>query len=129
MGNKNFTDVTKPSEIVQLLLNDEQLATLDTSAATGLSEKQAGKQPERTFETTDEPIRDLWNDEGDDFFGHSSTGGNGTAVVADIVDDENGTPGPRTTGTRGKKRKPGGTGAPRGRKPGAGKAKVANVGV
>ena len=32
VGNKTFTDVAKPSEIVQLLLNEDQLANLDTNA-------------------------------------------------------------------------------------------------
>jgi hypothetical protein len=44
VGNKNFTDVTKPSEIVQLLLNDDQLANLDSSNTSGSSSKKTGKQ-------------------------------------------------------------------------------------
>lgn len=107
VGNKSFTDVAKPSEIVQLLLNDEQLATLDTSAAPSLSSKQTGKQCDG-----EEPVRDLWNDEGDDFFGHSGPAAT-TGIVPEAGEDENGTPIPSA---RGKKRKPGAAGVTRGRK-------------
>jgi DNA helicase INO80 len=54
--------MTKPSEIVQLLLNDEQLANLDTNTLP--SNHMSAKAVEGT-------VRDLWNEEGDDFFGHS----------------------------------------------------------
>jgi len=111
VGTKNFTEVAKPSEIMQLLLNDEQLATLDTTAASGSS-----AQDVKT--SGDAAARDLWNEEGDDFFGHSGPNPAG----ADVADDENGSAPAPTTSTRGKKRKPGGTGAPRGRKPGKKKA-------
>ncbi|KAF5377629.1 hypothetical protein D9615_005291 [Tricholomella constricta] len=113
VGNKNFTDVTKPSEIVQLLLNDEQLATLNTSTAPQLP---GGQHPEGTSSAEKQ---DLWNDEEDNFFGHS---GPSAATLAQDRDD-NGTPIP--TSTRGKKRKPGATGAPRGRRP-TGKRKLAS---
>ncbi|KAJ6575249.1 SNF2 family N-terminal domain-containing protein [Mycena capillaripes] len=103
VGTKNFTEVAKPSEIMQLLLNDEQLAALDTTAPSAQDVKTSG----------DAAARDLWNEEGDDFFGHS--GPNPGSVGADVADDENGGPVP-TASTRGKKRKS--TGAPRGRKPG-----------
>jgi DNA helicase INO80 len=109
VGTKNFTEVAKPSEIMQLLLNDEQLATLDTTVTSAQDVKTSG----------DAAARDLWNEEGDDFFGHS--GPNSGLAGADVADDENGGPVP-TASTRGKKRKPGGTGAPRGRKPGRKKA-------
>ncbi|KAJ7706045.1 SNF2 family N-terminal domain-containing protein [Mycena rosella] len=111
VGTKNFTEVAKPSEIMQLLLNDEQLATLDTTAAQGPAIKPSG----------DAPARDLWNEEDDNdisFFGHSGPTA-ALAQVADPVEDENG--GPAPTATRGKKRK-NATGAPRGRKPGRKKA-------
>lgn len=121
VGNKNFTDVTKPSEIVQLLLNDDQLANLDTSTTTGLSAKKASKRPAVPDGDADgEPVRDLWNDEGDDFFGHSGMiGSNGGAT--EVAEDENPTPGPATS--RGKKRKGGTTSASRGRKTKNGKKK------
>ncbi|KAJ6604781.1 SNF2 family DNA-dependent ATPase [Mycena vulgaris] len=63
---------------------------------------------------------DLWNEEGDDFFGHSGpTAGPPQAAEAE---DEDGGPAPApAAATRGKKRKPP-TGAPRGRKPGKKKA-------
>ncbi|KAG6846025.1 hypothetical protein H0H87_011073 [Tephrocybe sp. NHM501043] len=107
VGNKNFTDVTKPSEIVQLLLNDEQLATLSSSAsqAPGSQSDVAPAEGEKK-----PPVQDLWNDEEDNFFGHS-------ASLAPAPDgDDQGIP--IATSTRGKKRKAGATGAPRGRRPG-----------
>jgi chromatin-remodeling ATPase INO80 len=104
VGNKNFTDVTKPSEIVSLLLNDDQLANF-SSSATGLSESNPDKRPAGGH-PNEEPVRDLWNEEGDDFFGHSAATG-----ARDGMEDENNTPGP----SRGKKKN---NGASRGRKPG-----------
>jgi chromatin-remodeling ATPase INO80 len=113
VGNKNFTEVTKPSEIVQLLLNDDQLANLNTSG--DLSAKQAGKRPAGPDDGNGngKPMRDLWDEEGDDFFGHS-----GAAGTAELVEDDKdaGTPVPSVS--VGKKRK-GPTGAPRGRRPGS----------
>ncbi|KAG6842554.1 hypothetical protein C0991_000080 [Blastosporella zonata] len=106
VGNKNFTDVTKPSEIVQLLLNDEQLATLSTSA----SQVPGGHSDAAAKEGEKKPAQDLWNDDEDNFFGHM-------APLASVADgDDQGTP--ISTSTRGKKRKTGTTGAPRGRRPG-----------
>lgn len=108
VGNKTFTDVTKPSEIVQLLLNDDQLANLDSTG--GLSAKQVGKL--RANDGAGDQGRDLWNDEGDDFFGHSTAPAG--ASIAEIFEEDKDTamvPMPR-------KRK-GPTGAPRGRRPGS----------
>ncbi|KAH8120417.1 SNF2 family N-terminal domain-containing protein [Phellopilus nigrolimitatus] len=105
VGNKQFTDVAKPNELVSLLLNDDELANLETQDP----DNSAG--PRRTSQA----VRDLWADEGDDFFGHS--GPPAGATVAEIADEEDVTPGPSGSGTRGKKRK-GPTGATRGRKPG-----------
>lgn len=113
VGNKSFTDVTKPSEIMQLLLNDDQLASLETSG--NLSAKQAGKRAARSNDTAGDQMRDLWNEEGDDFFGHAAPA---TAAAAEQVDEDKdaGTPVPSATTV--KKRK-GVTGAPRGRRPGS----------
>ncbi|TFK41034.1 SNF2 family DNA-dependent ATPase [Crucibulum laeve] len=111
VGNKNFTDVTKPSEIVQLLLNDEQLASLESSGTSKLS----GKQPNNQGDKDVPPACDLWNEEGDDFFGHSSAAPVSSTINLDMGDDESKAP-PQST--RGRKRKNGATGAPRGRKPG-----------
>jgi DNA helicase INO80 len=117
VGNKNFTEVTKPSEIVQLLLNDDQLARLDSSTATDLSSKRVGKRPAIVPSDADgQPVRDLWNEEGDDFFGHVGNLGS-NHITAENLEDEAGTPGPGIT--RGKKRKA--TTAPRGRKVAGGK--------
>ncbi|KAF9068102.1 SNF2 family N-terminal domain-containing protein [Rhodocollybia butyracea] len=59
VGSKNFTDVAKPSDIVQLLLNDEQLANLNTTGSQGDADRK-GKGVADT--------RDLWLEEGDEFF-------------------------------------------------------------
>lgn len=108
VGNKNFTDVTKPSEIVQLLLNDEQLAALNTSTSSGMSTSHGAA--EGTANHVEGPVQDLWNDEEDNFFGHSAT--TAMAVASDVVDAET----PIPSSTRGKKRKTGTTGTARGRK-------------
>lgn len=113
VGNKSFTDVTKPSEIMQLLLNDDQLASLNTSGS--LSAKQAGKRAARPNDTPGDQMRDLWNEEGDDFFGHSAPVGGSAAEQVD-EDKDAGTPVPPISAVR--KRK-GATGAPRGRRPGS----------
>lgn len=104
VGAKNFTDVAKPSEIMQLLLNEEQLATLDSTSTSGPSQEPGNA-------SGDVIARDLWNEEGDDFFGH--TGPTSGLAGPEVADDE----AVPTAATRGKKRKQG-TGAPRGRKPG-----------
>jgi len=108
VGNKNFTDVTKPSEIVQLLLNDEQLATLNTSASPNMSANHS--TAEGTSNHAGGSVQDLWNDEEDNFFGHS--GITATAVTTDVVE----TDAPVPSSYRGKKRKTGTTGTTRGRK-------------
>jgi DNA helicase INO80 len=58
---------------------------------------------------------DLWNDEEDNFFGHSGT--IATTVASDVVDADT----PISTSTRGKKRKAGTKSVPRGRKSTAGR--------
>ncbi|KAL4268117.1 Chromatin-remodeling ATPase INO80 [Pleurotus pulmonarius] len=113
VGNKTLTDVAKPREIVQLLLNDEQLASLDQSAP-GLSEKQSDK-PRQGAEGSSAAGRDLWNEEGDDFFGHSAP----QPSAAEIADEDASTPVPAAT-TRVKKRRATGA-ATRGRKTGGGR--------
>lgn len=112
VGNKNFTDVTKPSEIVQLLLNDEQLANLDPATATqGLASQDV---PAEGLSST-APVRDLWNDEGDDFFkpsnGAQASLGNGTSNTPN--EEETGAPVPAA---RSKKRRTGAAGSRKGGK-------------
>ncbi|KAH9944513.1 SNF2 family N-terminal domain-containing protein [Epithele typhae] len=68
VGNKTFTDVAKPNEIVQLLLNEDQLANLDVNSG-GASSKAAGKRPAGAEGAS----IDLWNEEGDEFFGGQPT--------------------------------------------------------
>ena len=121
VGNKNFTDVTKPSEIVQLLLNDEQLANLDsTSTAQELTTR--GDMPVEGISSV-APVRDLWNEEGDDFFrpnsGAPASLGNGTSNTPN--EEEIGAPIP----TGRKKRRTGVSGPRKGGK----KKSVASTGV
>ncbi|KAK7058854.1 putative DNA helicase ino80 [Paramarasmius palmivorus] len=109
VGNKTFTDVAKPSEIVQLLLNDEQLAGLDQSSN---SQNTSGSKGNGG----NDAMRDLWVEEGDEFFGQS--GATSGAPNTETGHDENG-----TGSTRGKRRKP----ATRGGRRGGGKRRNANV--
>ncbi|KAI0361785.1 hypothetical protein OH77DRAFT_461899 [Trametes cingulata] len=119
VGNKTFTDVTKPSEIVQLLLNEDQLASLDASGS-GTSGNASGKKPAGA----DAAVQDLWNEEGDEFFGQSSSGPGGKNGVNDDNEDESApvTPAPRGRGRRGR-----GGGAGRGGKPGGRGRRKANL--
>ncbi|PPQ89378.1 hypothetical protein CVT25_002196 [Psilocybe cyanescens] len=114
VGNKNFTDVTKPSEIVQLLLNDEQLASLESSNRLPDSRKDKSSDDGQEGQAA---VRDLWNEEGDDFFGH-------TAPAPTEKPDEESVP-TTSQASRGKRRKVGATSATRGRKPGP-KRKIAS---
>ena len=121
VGNKTFTDVAKPNEIVQLLLNEDQLANLEVSG--GTSSKAAGKRPAGADASID-----LWNEEGDEFFGGQSTTqapGNGNG------DDDDEAP-KVVTSTRGRKRGRGGASGestPRGRGRGRGRKKVTVTGA
>lgn len=95
VGNKTFTDVAKPNEIVQLLLNDDQLANANLGGDNGAtSAKAAGKRPAVT-----DPAIDLWNDEGDEFFG-----GQPSAAQANGAGDGDDEPVPVVTAGRGRKR-------------------------
>ena len=112
VGNKNFTDVTKPNEIVSLLLNDDELANLEKqgSGENMAASKRLSKQPPRG--ETSEVVRDLWAEEGDDFFGHS---GPAAAPSGENQDEDDGTPNPTTNNNRSKKGRS--SAANRGRRP------------
>jgi DNA helicase INO80 len=85
VGNKSFTDLTKPSEIVQLLLNEDQLANLN-SGNVDPSQSLSG-QP---ITNGSMPVsRELWNEEGDDFF-TGNAAGNAGGTPLDIIEDEAG---------------------------------------
>lgn len=120
VGNKNFTDVTKPSEIVQLLLNEDQLASLDGANA---SVKGKGKSVPSSTQANGSAVRDLWNDEGDEFFGQPASAQPGPGSNADGADDDSAPPAPISTGRgRGRRRK-GEAAATRGHKPGPGRGR------
>jgi chromatin-remodeling ATPase INO80 len=108
VGNKNFTDVTKPSEIVQLLLNDDQLANIDSSNPSSAPSKKAGKRAVGAADGPSDTMRDLWNEEGDDFFGHSMTNAGATAAPEGGEEEEG-----AATPAKGKKRKAAATARPR----------------
>ncbi|KAF8640916.1 hypothetical protein AX17_000564 [Amanita inopinata Kibby_2008] len=123
VGNKNFTDVTKPSEIVQLLLNDEQLANLNGTTTTQALPESSSNKPIEGVGGGNVAVRDLWNEEGDDFFGHTSAPGSTSNNARNTPnDEENGTPMPASV--RGKKRRAGISNTSRSRKAG-GKKKLA----
>ncbi|RXW24763.1 hypothetical protein EST38_g1079 [Candolleomyces aberdarensis] len=122
VGNKTLTDMAKPREIVQLLLNDEQLASLDKSGSLAAAESSGkGKQPAKKA-GDNSSMGDLWNEEGDDFFGQSVGGNN-----EDKGDEEGGGAGTSSTAGPKKKRRGGGTGAPKGRRPGKKSAAAAEA--
>jgi len=109
VGNKTFTDATKPSEIVQLLLNEDQLASLDSS--TGVPGPVAADSPGMS-KTAAAPSRDLWTEEGDEFFGHSGPAQSGPQDSGKDIED-----GTTSKPSRGKRRsRAGATAGSRGRK-------------
>ncbi|KAF9044838.1 hypothetical protein BDZ89DRAFT_1058935 [Hymenopellis radicata] len=112
VGNKNLTDVAKPSEIVQLLLNDDQFGDMKGSSAADLSSNNKSSGSGLAD-------RDLWDEEGDDFFGHT------VSNTAAAQPGDFGTPSEEAvvSSTRGKKRKP----STRGRKPGGRRKGMADV--
>ncbi|CAE6399383.1 unnamed protein product [Rhizoctonia solani] len=65
VGNKQFTEATTSKEIVSLLLDDDQLANLATKGMPDTAQP-AGSSALITSN------RDLWADEGDEFFGSST---------------------------------------------------------
>ncbi|KAF6766320.1 DNA ATP-dependent helicase [Ephemerocybe angulata] len=74
VGNKTLTDMAKPREIVQLLLNDEQIASLDKSGSLAAAESKniKGKQPAGKKDNSG--MGDMWDEEGDDFFKAGAAG-------------------------------------------------------
>ncbi|EPQ60689.1 hypothetical protein GLOTRDRAFT_68543 [Gloeophyllum trabeum ATCC 11539] len=111
VGNKSFTDVAKPNEIVSLLLPDDQLANLNATSV--MSSQGTGTRTITSINGSEDPARDLWNEEGDEFFGHAGPAQNNgpESVVEDV--------GPQAASTRGKKRKNGVSGSGRGRRGGS----------
>ncbi|KAH9946815.1 P-loop containing nucleoside triphosphate hydrolase protein [Amylocystis lapponica] len=112
VGNKNFTDVTKPSEIVQLLLNADQLVDVNNHGDTS-----AGKAP--PDQANDAAMRDLWNEEGDEFFGQSTSAQAAPGASIEAIDDD----GPPAQHQRVVRSGRGRQGQPRGRK----KVNIANA--
>jgi len=116
VGNKSLTDVAKPSEIVSLLLNEDEMEGIRASSNmpnNGLSALASNGQSSSSIG------RDLWNEEGDDFFGHSAGNANTRAQDSEpYVGEEppaQATPPGRGRGRGGRKR---GSGSTRGRKSG-----------
>lgn len=108
VGNKDFREVAKPTEIVSLLLDDEELKNLDRQALdAGARRNGYGKSGAGTS----------WEMEGDEFFG-----GRAKVVDEDEVEAATTTPAPTRGRPRGRGR---GTGRGRGRGRGAAKVEVA----
>jgi chromatin-remodeling ATPase INO80 len=96
VGNKQLMDIAKPSEIVSLLLNDDELANLGSTAT--LSRADVREQPPKPFPQVS---RDLWVDDGDDFFGATS---NVTDNMIPLREEENPAPVvPKAPAKRGRK--------------------------
>ncbi|TDL28392.1 hypothetical protein BD410DRAFT_780893 [Rickenella mellea] len=117
VGNKQFTDVAKPNEIVSLLLNDDELANLQQNQASsnGASSSKGNKGSGQPTDETSAAVRDLWTEEGDYFFGHNA--GSGPAASNDDGEDEDLTPTPPIAASNRGKRKRAGVGlSTRGRK-------------
>lgn len=112
VGNKTFTDATKPSEIVQLLLNEDQLASLDASSGAVSTGSVAGLSKAPATST-----RDLWTEEGDEFFGHSGPAQSGPQDTGKEVEEGAGMPKPARGG---KRHRAGGATGSRSRKSAAG---------
>ena len=100
-----------------MLLNDDELANLERQGpSNAIASKKTGKRSGTTTDETSQAVRDLWTEEGDDFFGHS--GPPASAAVPDGAEDEDATPGPGATNNRTKKKRGAPSGPRAGRKPG-----------
>jgi len=106
VGSKSLNEVAKPRDMAQLLLTDEQLATMADMPAPAADVSTSRVANAKS-------VQDLWGEEDDDFFGGggSSAAANGTPTGGEngVVVERGGKAG------RGKKRG-GATGAKRGRK-------------
>ncbi|KAH9019839.1 SNF2 family DNA-dependent ATPase [Lactarius pseudohatsudake] len=98
VGNKTFTDATKPSEIVQLLLNEDQLASLD--ASNGIPGTVSTGSVAGLSKATAASTRDLWTEEGDEFFGHSGPTQSGPQDTGKEVEEGASVPKPARGGKR-----------------------------
>ena len=103
VGNKSFTDVAKPNEIVSLLLNDDELANLESqgSSTAAATSKKSGKKATGTTDETSQAVRDLWQEEGDDFFGQTSITPHS---LPDAAEEEDAGSMQNTSSTRGKRK-------------------------
>ena len=63
VGSKQFSEVAKTSDIASLLLNDDELAMVKSSPGVSTPTNGDGQGQ------SDSTIRDMWYEEGDDFFG------------------------------------------------------------
>ena len=98
---------------MSLLLNDDELANLEKQSANSEgSGKGLSKIPATASSVNELAVKDLWADEGDDFFGQPSSASHNVPDVAE--EDDTGTI-PSAASLRGRK-KYGASGAPRGRK-------------
>jgi chromatin-remodeling ATPase INO80 len=69
VGSKQFSEGAKTSDIASLLLNDDELAMVNSSRNPGVSTPTNGDEQGQANST----IRNMWHKEGDDFFGHETS--------------------------------------------------------
>ncbi len=106
--------MAKPKEIVSLLLNDDELANLENQGSdNAIASRNQNKRAAGSTNETSQAVREMWNEEGDDFFGQSGPG-NSMPVTDAGDEEERDFAAPAVKSTRGKKRG-GGPGRGRGR--------------
>ena len=72
-----------------------------------------GRRNTVTTDETSQAVRELWTEEGDEFFGNNAQGG--TTASTEVADEDDVAPVPKSKGTRGKKRQAAGAGRGRGK--------------
>ena len=90
VGNKGFTEIAKPNEIVSLLLDDDELKTLDQGSIDSAA-RNNGAGASSSMK---------WDDDGDDFFG----GGQPNTINDDDEEIAGGQATPAKTKAKGKGR-------------------------
>lgn len=79
VGNRQFADGAKTNDIASLLLNDDELATLDVGRDASLIPN--GEQEIKA----EQAVASMWRDEGDDFFGNQPSAQ--AALDAEVNED------------------------------------------
>jgi DNA helicase INO80 len=87
VGNKQFGEGAMPSDLASILLNEEvDLAKLGQEAAKNASSASSSNPVPKPRQSRSSIVPlDGWNDDGDDFFGHSSFGNANAALGSGTV--------------------------------------------